>query len=137
MEQKIKNLLQFYLLATELKDKIRSGWKVWSIDRERIESVAEHIYGVCILAIAIDSQFELQVDLHKIVMMLVLHEVEEIRIGDLTPFDKQTQELLNEGAKSIADLFIENDRPIFTEKVFENIADYVKNNELLKLRKEN
>lgn len=92
MEQKIKNLLQFYLLATELKDKIRSGWKVWNIDRERIESVAEHIYGTCILAISIDSQFELQVDLHKIVMMLVLHEVEEIKIGDLTPFDKQTQE---------------------------------------------
>lgn len=32
MENKIKNLLQFYLLATKLKDKIRSGWKVWNID---------------------------------------------------------------------------------------------------------
>lgn len=217
MEQKIKNLLQFYLLATELKNKIRSGWKVWNIERERIESVAEHIYGTCILAISIDSQFEMDIDLYKVVMMLVLHEIEEIKIGDLTPFDKQTQEerrtlgkqaveevlsildkkvqyielieefeemqtkeslfakmcdkleadiqskiyceegcmdiqktenqylledqriqkLLSEGAKSISDLFVENDRPIFTEKVFENIADYVKNNELLKLRKEN
>lgn len=27
MEKKIKNLLKFYLLATELKDKIRSGGK--------------------------------------------------------------------------------------------------------------
>lgn len=217
MEQKIRNLLQFYLLATELKNKIRSGWKVWNIERERIESVAEHIYGTCILAISIDSQFELEIDLYKVVMMLVLHEIEEIKIGDLTPFDKQTKEerrtlgkqaveevlgildkkveyielieefeemqtkeslfakmcdkleadiqskiyceegcmdiqkaenqylledkriqkLLEEGAKSISDLFVENDRPIFTEKVFENIADYVKNNELLKLRKEN
>ena len=217
MEQKIKNLLQFYLLATELKNKIRSGWKVWNIERERIESIAEHIYGVCILAISIDSQFELGIDLYKVVMMLVLHEIEEIKIGDLTPFDKQTKEkrrtlgkqaveevlgildkkveyielieefeemqtkeslfakmcdkleadiqskiyceegcmdiqkaenqyllkdtriqkLLEEGAKSISDLFVENDRPIFTEKVFENIADYVKNNELLELRKEN
>lgn len=51
--------------------------------------------------------------------------------------DKRIQKLLSEGAKSISDLFVENDRPIFTEKVFENIADYVKNNELLKLRKEN
>lgn len=215
MEQKIKNLLQFYLLATELKNKIRSGWKVWNIERERIESVAEHIYGTCILAISIDSQFEIGIDLYKVVMMLVLHEIEEIKIGDLTPFDKQTQEerrtlgkqaveevlgildkkvqyielieefeemqtkeslfakmcdkleadiqskiyceegcmdiqktenqylledqriqkLLSEGAKSISDLFVENDRPIFTEKVFENIADYVKNNELFKLKK--
>lgn len=217
MKQKIESLLQFYLLATELKNKIRNGWRVWNIDRERVESVAEHIYGTCILAISIDSQFELDVNLDKVVMMLVLHEIEEIRIGDLTPFDKQTKEerrvlgkqavedvlsvldkkveyvelieefeerktkeslfakmcdkleadiqskiyceegcmdiqkaenqyllkdtriqkLLEEGAKSISDLFVENDRPIFTEKVFENIADYVKNNELLELRKEN
>ncbi|MCI9039346.1 MAG: HD domain-containing protein [Clostridia bacterium] len=215
MKQKIESLLQFYLLATELKNKIRNGWRVWNIDRERVESVAEHIYGTCILAISIDSQFELDVNLDKVVMMLVLHEIEEIRIGDLTPFDKQTKEerrvlgkqavedvlsvldkkveyvelieefeerktkeslfakmcdkleadiqskiyceegcmdiqkaenqyllkdsriqkLLEEGAKSISDLFIENDRPIFTEKVFENIADYVKENELLHLKK--
>ena len=92
MENKIKNLLQFYLLATELKDKIRSGWKVWNIDRQRVESVAEHIYGTCILAISIDSQFELDIDLYKVIIMLVLHEIEEIKIGDLTPFDKVTKE---------------------------------------------
>ena len=43
--EKIINALKFYLLATELKDKIRSGWKIWGIDKERIESVAEHVYG--------------------------------------------------------------------------------------------
>ena len=62
-EQKIRNLLQFYLLATELKDKIRSGWKIWNVNRERVESVAEHIYGTCILAIAIDSEFKLNIDI--------------------------------------------------------------------------
>ena len=216
MENKIKNLLQFYLLATELKDKIRSGWKVWNIDRQRIESVAEHIYGTCILAISIDSQFELDIDLYKVIIMLVLHEIEEIKIGDLTPFDKVTKEekrkigkqaveevlstldkkvqyielieefenmktkesifakmcdkleadiqcklyceeksidinrkenahllkdsrvqkLLNNGEKTVADLFIENDRPIYTEKVFEEIANYIKGNDLLKLKEE-
>lgn len=212
--QKIEKLLQFYLLATELKDKIRSGWKVWNIERERVESVAEHIYGTCILAISIDSEFELNVDIYKVVTMLILHEIEEIKIGDLTPFDKVTKEekrkigkkaveevlstldkktqyielieefenmetkeaifakvcdkleadiqcklyceensididkkenahllkdervqkLLEKGEKTVADLFIENDRPLYTEKVFENIADYIKNNDLLKLK---
>ena len=214
MENKIKNLLQFYLLATELKDKIRNGWKVWNIDRQRVESVAEHIYGTCILAISIDSQFELDIDLYKVIIMLVLHEIEEIKIGDLTPFDQVTKEekrkigkqaieevlitldkkvqyielieefedmktnesifakmcdkleadiqcklyceeksidinrkenthllkdsrvqkLLNNGEKTVADLFIENDRPIYKEKIFENIADYIKSNDLLKLK---
>lgn len=217
MDKKIKNLLKFYLLATELKDKIRSGWKVWNIDRERVESVAEHIYGTCILAISIDSQFKLDIDLYKVIIMLVLHEIEEIKIGDLTPFDKVTKEekrkigkqaveevlitlnkkvqyielieefenmktnesifakmcdkleadiqcklyceencidinkkeneyllkdarvqkLLQNGEKTVADLFIENDRPIYTEKVFEEIANYVKSNDLLSLKEEN
>lgn len=212
-EQKIKNLLKFYLLATQLKDKIRRGWEIWNIDRERIESVAEHIYGTCILAIAIDSEFDLNIDLYKVIMMLVLHEIEEVKIGDLTPWDKVTKEekrrlgkqavqevldtltkkvtyielieefenmetkesifakmcdkleadiqcklyceensvdihrkenehllddtrvknLLNKGEKTVADLFIENDRPVFTEKVFEDIADFIKRNELLNI----
>ena len=91
-EQKIVNALKFYLLATELKDKIRSGWKIWNIERKRIESVAEHIYGTCILAISIDSEFKFDLDLRKTIMMLVLHELEEVIIGDLTPFDKITPE---------------------------------------------
>lgn len=212
--QKVENLLKFYLLATTLKDKIRSGWKVWNIERQRVESVAEHIYGACILAIAIDSEFDLKIDLQKVIMMLVLHELEEIKIGDLTPFDKMTQQerrlagrkavqevlqtltknvqymelieefeemktkealfskmcdkleaniqskiyceencmdiknssnsqllederiikLMKQGAKTIADLFVENDRPIYTEKVFENIADFIETNSLLEIR---
>ena len=213
--KKIQKLLQFYLLATELKDKIRSGWKVWNINRERIESVAEHIYSTCILAISIDSEFDLGINLSKVIMMILLHEIEEIKIGDLTPFDKVTKEekrklgkkaveevlntlnkkveyinlieefenmetkesvytkmcdklqadiqakiyceeksidinnkenayllederikrLLDNGEKTISDLFVEYDRPIYTEKVFEDIADFVKNNNLLELKK--
>ena len=209
--EKIQKLINFYLLATSLKDKIRTGWKTWNIERERIESVAEHIYGTCILAIAIDSEFDLKIDIYKVVMMLVLHEIEEVKIGDLTPFDKITAEekrkigkqaveevlgpltkginyielieefekletkeakfakmcdkleadiqakiyceeksidmyndknahllqddrikgLIEKGAKSVADLFVEYDRPVFTEKVVENIADYIKDNDLL------
>ena len=212
--KKISNLLQFYLLATELKDLIRKGWKNWNVDRERLESVAEHIYGTCILAIAIDSELDLGIDVYKVIMMLILHEIEEIKIGDLTPFDKVSKEekrkmgkeaveeilgvltkkdeyielieefenmetreakfakmcdkleadiqskkyceencadiknpknkhllkdetiekMLENGEKTLADLFIENDRPIFTEKVFEDIADFVKKNSLLELK---
>ena len=212
--EKIENLLKFYLLATELKDKIRSGWKVWNIDRKRVESIAEHIYGTCILAIGIDSEFDLNLDIYKVVMMLVLHEIEEVKIGDLTPFDNVTKEekrkmgkkaveevfstltkkdsyidlieefeerktresifakmcdkleadiqcklyceensidmnknenahlltdsrvkkLIDNGAKTVADLYIENDRHVYTEKVVEDIADYIKENDLKKLK---
>ena len=212
--EKIAKLLKFYILATELKDKLRSGWIQWNIDRERVDSVAEHIYGTCILAIAIDSEFNLNIDLYKVVMMIVLHEIEEVKIGDITPFDnvtkeekrkigkravqevfgdltkkkeyielieefenletkeskfakmcdkleadiqvklyceeksldinkeenlnnledKRVQRLLENGEKTIADLFIEYSRPVFTEEIFKDIVDFVKKNDLLDLK---
>ena len=56
-ENKLKNAMRFYLLATQLKYKIRSGWdeKHWNVSKEWIESIAEHVYGTCILAISLDS----------------------------------------------------------------------------------
>lgn len=92
MNEKINNVIKFYNLAATLKDKIRSGWKLWHVSKERLESVAEHIYGTCILAIAIESEFEVNIDLNKVLKMLVLHELEEIIIGDITPYDNISKE---------------------------------------------
>lgn len=107
-QEKIINALQFYLLATELKDKIREGWKVWHVNKERLESIAEHIYGTCILAIAIDSEFELNLDLQKTVIMLVLHELEEVEIGDITPFDNITLAQKREMGKKAVENILES-----------------------------
>ena len=84
-----ENALRFYIIATQLKYKLRSGWddSHWNVSAERRESIAEHVYGACILAIAIDSEFETNVNLEKVIMMLVLHELGEVIIGDITPFD--------------------------------------------------
>ena len=94
MEKKLKNSIRFYLLATQLKYKIRSGWDKthWNVSKERIESIAEHVYGACILALSIDSEFETNLDINKVLKMLVLHEVGEVIIGDITPFDNITPE---------------------------------------------
>lgn len=91
---RIQDVLRFYSLATQLKDKIRTGWDEnhWNISKERLESVAEHIYGTCILAIAMESEFQPNIDLGKVLKMLVLHEIGEVLIGDITPFDNVTPE---------------------------------------------
>lgn len=52
---KAQNVVRYYVLCNKLKDVIRTGWKNWNVKRERLESVAEHIYGVQMLAIAIQS----------------------------------------------------------------------------------
>ena len=93
-EKKIRSAIKFYLLATSLKYKIRSAWdkKHWPINYDRLESVAEHVYGTCILALSLDSQFNLNLDINKVLTMLTLHEIGEVLIGDITPFDKVTEE---------------------------------------------
>ena len=99
---KVEKILNFYVLATSLKDKIRSGWLTWHVSKERLESIAEHIYGVSILAIAIDSEEDLGINIDRVVKMLVLHELEEVIIGDITPFDKVTEEeKYNKGMEAI------------------------------------
>ena len=105
-EEEIKTILDYYLLTIKLKDVIRSGWKRWSVSKERLESVAEHIYGTCMLCCAIYSQCKPNIDLGKTILTLALHETEEILIGDITPFDSQEQlEIKSNGEKAVKEIF--------------------------------
>lgn len=81
---KNNNIINFYLFANKLKEKVRKGWQEMEINKERLESVAEHIYGCLMLAIAIDSEYGLNLDMYKVLKMLALHETEEILMGDIT-----------------------------------------------------
>lgn len=47
-----ENVIKYYVICNKLKNIIRTGWKDWQVERNRIESVAEHIFGVQMLAIA-------------------------------------------------------------------------------------
>lgn len=92
-EEKILNILKFYYETNKLKEVERTGWKIWNASKDaRIESIAEHIYGTQQLAIAIFSEFELNIDIYKVITMLSLHETEEINIGDITPYDGISRE---------------------------------------------
>ena len=107
MEEHIKNAMRFYLLATKLKYKIRSGWdnNHWNVKNERIESIAEHVYGTCILAISLNSEFELNMNMEKVLKMLTIHEIGEVLIGDITPFDnitiQQKEEMEHNAMKNV------------------------------------
>jgi len=94
---KIKDMIKFYTLCVRLKDIIRKGPIVWNAKRTRIESVAEHIYGTQMLALAIYYQFGYKLDIMKVLYMLAIHELEEIEIGDLAFFETTREEKLING----------------------------------------
>ena len=52
--KKEQKVLNYYVICNRLKDVIRTGWNDWNVKRDRIESVAEHIYSVQMLAIAMN-----------------------------------------------------------------------------------
>lgn len=89
---KEENVIKYYVMCNKLKNVIRTGWKTWNVKRERIESVAEHIFGVQMLAIAMKSEYEYDIDIMKVVFMLAVHELGKIVIGDLTMFEISKEE---------------------------------------------
>ena len=126
-----ENVIKYYVLCNKLKNVIRTGWKDWKVQRDRIESVAEHIFGVQMLAIAMKSEFEYDIDIMKVIYMLAIHELGETVIGDLTQFqiDKKEKEKIEHEAvhkilaslidgEKIEALFLEFDAHETPEAIF-------------------
>ena len=96
---------KFYYKAIKFKEMLRSGPIVWRVNKDRIESIAEHTFGCMILAISLYSQLKLEMDLGKVLEMLAIHELEELAIGDITPLDKVNKEdLIDTARKSVEEL---------------------------------
>lgn len=89
---KEENVIKYYVLCNQLKNVIRTGWKEWHVKKERLESVAEHTFGVQMLAIAMKSEYQYNIDIMKVILMLAIHELGETIIGDLTQFEISKEE---------------------------------------------
>lgn len=96
-----ENIIKFYVLCNKLKNVIRKGWLVWNVERHRLESVAEHVYGTLMLAVAVYYEYGYKIDLKKIILMLSIHELEETVINDLTEWDIDSKLKIEKGHKAI------------------------------------
>jgi len=133
---KEEKVINFFVLCTRLKDVIRTGWLDWNVQRERIESVAEHIFSTQILAIAMKSEYQYDVDILKVIYMLAIHELGETIIGDITLFEmsREEKEKIEHQAvheilgglldgKYIEELFLEFDAHKTKEAMFAYMCD--------------
>ena len=98
---KAESVIKFYVLCTRLKKLIRTGWIDWNVKAERVESVAEHVYGVQMLALAMYSEYKYDIDIEKVIYMLAVHELEETIIGDLTFLQISSQDKVKLGHEAI------------------------------------
>ena len=103
--EKEKNVVDFYRTCNKLKEIIRTGWINWGVNKSRLESIAEHIFGVQMLALAMQSEYPYDLDIKKVLYMLAIHDLGEAKIGDLTQFDisKAEKEIIE--LKAIHEVF--------------------------------
>ena len=76
-----------------LKNVLRTGWVRAGIQGP--ESVAAHSWGMSMLALKLAPS---NLDLQRILAMCIVHDVPEVRVGDLTPHDdtsSKTEDELN------------------------------------------
>lgn len=99
MEQKAENpiqtlegatiapLIAAYFELCHLKQLYRQGWLRRGIPREHCESVAEHTFGVTMLALWLAQTSRPDLDLRKVGQLALVHDFGEVYAGDIIPAD--------------------------------------------------
>lgn len=86
-DQNLSPLAAAYFELVHLKQLYRQGWLRRGIPPERCESVAEHVFGMAMLAWWIADAHFPHLNRDKIIRMTLVHELGEIYTGDLVPAD--------------------------------------------------
>lgn len=96
------SLIRFYSQAENLKNILRHSYT----STNRHESVAEHSWMLCLLALAVVEQMSFEVDLLRLLKMLVVHDLPEAVTGDIPVFDKQaiTEQAHQDETRAMAQL---------------------------------
>ena len=80
---KPRELLEILTVAERLKDTTRHCYT----SQGRHESVAEHCWMACLMAFFMKEEFP-EVDMDKVIRMLIIHDLGEAFTGDIPVFDK-------------------------------------------------
>jgi putative hydrolase of HD superfamily len=85
-------LLKAYFEVNHLKQLYRQGWLRCGLPAERCESVAEHTFGVAVLALLLTRAYFPELDALKALRMALVHDFGEVYAGDITPVDPVSPE---------------------------------------------
>ena len=76
---------QFWKHAQKLKTEQRKGWR--KLPLKRVESVADHSFGLALL-VMLEAERR-HYDVERALRLALIHDLEEAITGDLTPDDKR------------------------------------------------
>ena len=100
MEERLKKQMDFLLEVDKLKFINR---QTYLSDGTRRENDAEHSWHLALMAVLLSEHADEEVDLLKVITMVLIHDLVEIDAGDTYAYDeagKQTQRIREEKAAS-------------------------------------
>ena len=83
----ISPFIRVYFELNHLKQLYRQGWLLRGIPTEQCESVAEHTFGVAVLAMILADSFFPELNTVTVVRMALIHDFGEVYAGDIIPGD--------------------------------------------------
>ena len=88
-----QSAINFYLeFIYPFQNMPRQGWiDFWGVKKEDAESVAEHIFSVAFLAQFANREYNLGLDIGKVLELAITHELDELIVGDVPVRDKEGQ----------------------------------------------
>jgi putative hydrolase of HD superfamily len=95
---KVDELSSFFDSVLELKSIKRAGW-VSKVQIEDAESVADHTFSMATIAMLLSDL--LGFDTHKVIRMVLMHDLAESIVGDYIPGDVTARQKLDKEQKAM------------------------------------
>ena len=83
--ERAAEVLRFLRTAGHLKETARAGWGLRGVGEP--ESVADHSFGVALLALVLSRSADPPLDRELCVGVALVHDLAESLVGDITPYD--------------------------------------------------
>lgn len=98
----VKQLLNFMVEIEKLKSVIR---KTKPVGHDRYENSAEHSWHVSLMALLLKDCADEDIDINRVVKMLLIHDLGEIEAGDTLVYEAESEQIKAKEAQSIKSLF--------------------------------
>ena len=102
MSSYIDEIFNFILELDKLKSVLR---KTKPLGCDRYENAAEHSWQVCLLALLLAKESPKQINIARVVEILLIHDIPEIDAGDQIVYQNPSDERLREERKAAQRIF--------------------------------
>lgn len=130
LDTRLKQQIQFIVEVDKVKNIFR---QTYLADANRKENDAEHSWHLALMAVLLKDYMKEEIDLAKVMIMVLIHDLVEIDAGDTYAYDESGAATKREREEKAADRILDYCRKIRDK----NSASCGKSSKLIRLRKQN